>query len=295
MSISTEESISILIEIYKECCPDEIVHFKQEIANGNGEWLIDSCLNDYKIKSEEINLKLYQSGRIGWLLSYLLNYHHTVLIDYFLSKIDKEKNKKGVNTTYSLENLFSVLLKSGNLRIDELEKLLDKKTREDIVYGFRGSTEYLRYTIEKSKKKLDKSSEKPEIKLLKSLIKELKDKQKFESLGKDKIASPIFPTKYNKPQLKSIYEKSKIEFIKCSEADFLYWFAGIGESGRKIKWKKMWGKKPNKAALYWYCKQMNPKVEPGMINSVFDIEVHKKYDTANEHSFPEINSIFNNL
>jgi len=182
MSISTEESISIIIEFYKRCCQNEIVHFKQEIANGNGEWLIDYCLNDYKIKSEDINLKLYQSGRIIWLLSYLLNNHLTVLIDYFLSKIDKEKDRKGVNATYSLENLFSFLLKSGNFKIDELEELLDKKTREDIVYGYRGSTEYLRYTIEKLKKELDKSSPKPEIKLLKSLIKEFKDNQKFETI-----------------------------------------------------------------------------------------------------------------
>jgi hypothetical protein len=293
MNISTEEAISIVIEFYKRCCQDEIVHFKQEIANGNGESVIDSCFNDYKKKNEDINLKLYLSGRIAWLLSYLLNNHHTVLIDYFLSKIDKEKNRKGVNATFSLDNLFLFLSESGNFKIDELEELLDKKRREDIVYGSRGSTEYLRYAIERIKKELDKSSEKQEIRLLKSVVKELKDKQKFAL--PDEITPPIFPTEFNKIQLKNIYESSIKEFIKCSEADFLYWFAGIGKSDRKIKWLKRWGKEPHKAALYWYCKQMNPKVTPGMINSVFDIEVHKKHDTANERSYPEINSIFNNL
>jgi hypothetical protein len=131
------------------------------------------------------------------------------------------------------------------------------------------------------------------INFLESLVKELKDKQKFAL--SDEITPPIFPTEFNKIQLKNIYESSIKELIKCSEADFLYWFAGIGKSGRKIKWLKRWGKEPHKAALYWYCKQMNPKVTPGMINSVFDIEVHKKHDTANEGSYPEINSIFNGL
>jgi hypothetical protein len=264
MSISTEESISILIEIYKECCPDEIVNFKQEIANGNGEWLIDSCLNDYKIKSQDINLKLYQSGRIVWLLSYLLNYHHTVLIDYFLSKIDKEKNRKGVNATYSLENLFSVLLKSGNLRIDELEKLLDKKTREDFIYDSRGSTKYLRYAIERIKKELDQSSE----------------------ISK-------FQTIFNEIELKEIYSRSKkARIITCSRDDFMYWFGGIGQRGSKIKWLLKWKKgNPHKSALYWYCEKLNPNAKPSEMSKIFNVKV----DSNNKGYCPtdKMKNIFN--
>ena len=119
-----------------------------------------------------------------------------------------------------------------------------------------------------------------------------KSKTSEQAGGEVPLFSNIY--QYEHSKLKKIH-KNSIQVLKCSEADFLFWFGGIGEQGAKIKWIKKNGKNPNKAALYQYCLKMNSDVSPSIINQVFDIEVKSNNNTANEFSFSDINKIFDNL
>lgn len=102
---------------------------------------------------------------------------------------------------------------------------------------------------------------------------------------------------YNREQLVRIYDNSiSQKLIRCSEADFLYCFARIGEMRNKIAWKYFKGgrnNKPNRTALKYYCQKIIPDIKPARINRSFDISVDS--NTTITSPFQDIDQVFKNL
>jgi hypothetical protein len=120
---------------------------------------------------------------------------------------------------------------------------------------------------------------------------DLKESPKYEQ----STGTPMFPVIWDQNQLKKIWERSnKLKIIQSSEINFLCCFKGNGEPTEKIRWL-LKGKqdKANKSALHWYCRKLNPNIEPANMNKVFNIEV----DSHNNRYSPtkEMTDIFNNL
>lgn len=110
----------------------------------------------------------------------------------------------------------------------------------------------------------------------------------------DEIIDPPFHNIYSSDinKLGQLWKRSNKVLI-CSKEDYLYWFGGIGEKGKQIKWIKKKGARICKSALYQYCLRMNPCAKASMIDMVFDIKIETKNNTAKENAYPDINSIFN--
>lgn len=113
-------------------------------------------------------------------------------------------------------------------------------------------------------------------------------------IRKKELKTAKFITIFDETQLITIYHRSKaLKIIKCNEADFMFWFGGVGEKGHQIKWLMKWGEAPHKSALFWYLQQLNPKSTPSMMNGIFDIKVSKN----NNQYTPslEMENIFNSF
>ena len=151
-----DNAISRILDIYRNCCEDEILSIKKAINAGKGVWLIEHTLKESFLISEDVNLNLLRAGRMIWLLSYLMGNKQSVLIDWLCFVIDSNKNNKGVNATYSQINIISYCVQKGYLTVEDLDKLVERKIHEDFVYGDRGSTKSLQHAVVKVKDDIKK-------------------------------------------------------------------------------------------------------------------------------------------
>ncbi len=124
-------------------------------------------------------------------------------------------------------------------------------------------------------------------------------KKKLENTQNPKIdtpKNPQFKAIFDEAQLKVIYSRSiDVKAITCKEADFLYWFGGIGKESSKIKWILI-GKerKPHKSALHWYCKQLAPDIKPSDMSRIFDVKLDSNNNGKGYKPDQEMKDIFNN-